>query len=311
MRTFQARPERRNHAGFTLIELLVVIGIIAILAALITPAIIGAMRKAQETETVNLIHQVEIAAQAYFNDRGDYPPTTWAGLVQTMQLDLTGDGASDNADLLRLQDLAFFINGRPDDQNAGIEVLVACLATNTGGPYLELGPRQLGNTDGDTDDGSIGSALNWYFGGNELFELVDYWGNPLVYIHNRNYANVDGWRDDWAPAIFEDPTVAGAAEFMLYVDVDGNTVPCYGRWDDHLKWDPLVSAWVPWPSGEYPILRTMNYPNLSAFQLYSWGPDLQPGCAESQTTPGTPNPNELGQWPGWIAKSRNLVNWQE
>jgi len=281
-------------------------GIIVILAVLIVPAILAPMTGPRQSDTVYLIHQVEIAAQAYFNDYGDYPPSTWAELDEFLRYDSSrpGGGPPDGI-YSRADDEVFFTfpPGPPDPTtnpstlNEGIEVLTACLATQKGGPYLEPGADQTGNTDGDTDDGTIAGALNWHFAGNEIFELVDYWGNPLVYIHNRDYAAHDGWIEGPAGA-FEDPTGPGASEYLLYVDADGNTVPCYGRWDNRTG-----------RTGDAPIRR--NYPNRSGFQLYSWGPDLQPGCAESQSSPGTPNPNEPGVWPGWIAKSGNLVNWQE
>ncbi len=81
-RQTQSRFERVTNEnkttanGFTLIELLVVIHIIAILAALLLPALTKAKEKAKRAQCVSNLRQIGVAIFIYGGDFKDYLPDT-------------------------------------------------------------------------------------------------------------------------------------------------------------------------------------------------------------------------------------------
>lgn len=89
--TYCRRIEVGRRSGFTLIELLVVIAIIAILAAMLLPALARAKERGYRARCMSNLHQIGFALHIYANDNADKLPV--AKSQGTWLWDLHADSA--------------------------------------------------------------------------------------------------------------------------------------------------------------------------------------------------------------------------
>lgn len=166
---FSDLPPRCARRAFTLVELLVVMAIIAIVIALVLPAIASSRRNAQAADTRNLVTQLTNAVSSFVNDERKTPgyfseremgsadnSTNGMSSMENLMLDLYGYQPATGAGSIRLQPM-------------------------NGGTYLDIDPTLIGTP---------GQGSKQYFVPNKKFYVAQNAGTQQM--ASAPYASSDG-----------------------------------------------------------------------------------------------------------------------
>ena len=159
---------KRSEKAFTLIEVLVVVSILGVLMGLVSVLVMRAGSHQNENDAIQLVKTyMHNIIERYEDEFSRYPPMTIAELTRVKAFsELSGDGQNAT--------------------NECVEVLLVALRHPDFTGRLEEGDlpgsSPIGNTDEDIWNAKPSGSPN-----EKMSEIIDPWGNPVIYIHKNNY----------------------------------------------------------------------------------------------------------------------------
>jgi len=289
---FRRTPSTLIRACFTLIELLVVTAIVAILAAMLLPALAAAREKARRTICISNLNQMAKALESYCGDYGQYFPSWTAWGMPAVQV---ATGSTNNP---RILDHGLYGTGKDGTRKVGFLVpgagprwgsnsLTIVRYTQVASPVtmnrsifggrptnsihapagkLNMAPIGLGFL---LTSGYLGDASVYFCPSSEGMPLSWAWQydaskNPMAATTLRDLSRAGGTeaRDithgDWQWLTYIDGTGYYTKERSVQSHYNYRLIPtgdiCSGRDYSNFNWDcPYASRWGWGPSNDWDI----------------------------------------------------------
>lgn len=293
---------RLNHPlrirGFTLVEMLVVLGIIAVLAALLLPAAMGAVTRARDAAIGFEVNQLASAIESYKQDKGDYPPNfrdfnvflqhvrrcypkiapTELAWFFTYDSSGTLTGWKTGRRLDEGESLVFWLSHTTTDPRYPFGLTHPATATVTFKKYYEFDETRLETLDTSSEGALTGEVRSVAMPSYHAKHCKDTF---YLYIDSRAYKDVAKFSTN----PYRDPSPPGDT-YAFAEDSSTEELRARPYWSDSnsTAYKNVVAAGGT-PSGSLALLRDGWAPmNLTTFQILCAGQDGNFGCHAADTT---------------------------